>query len=72
MSPCQSLEAALEAIRDFSGSPEEFELAIDNSLLDPSGLNMAIMTDAVLERGWEPDGFEDKDDHRLYRYRAMG
>ena len=72
MSPCRSLEEALEAIWDFNGSPEDFGLAIDSSLLDPAGLNMTMLTDAVLERGWEPDGFEDKGDHRLYRYKAMG
>ena len=72
MSPCRSLEEALETIRDFEGAPEEFGLAVANSLLDPPGLNMAIITDAILERGSEPDGFEDKGDHRLYRYKAMG
>lgn len=70
--PCGSLEEALEAVGDFGGAPEEFELALADSLLDPSGLNMAIITDAILERGWEPDGFEDKDDHRLYRFKAKG
>lgn len=71
MSPCRSLEEALEAIRGFGGAPEELELALANSLLDPSGFNMAIITDAILKRGWEPDGFEDKGDHRLHRYKAM-
>jgi hypothetical protein len=39
--------------------------------MDPLGANMAIVTDAILKRGWEPDGFEDKGDHRLYLYKAM-
>lgn len=71
LSPCQSLEQALEAIRNFEGNPREFRLAVANTVLDPSGLNMAIVTDAILDRNWEPDGFEDKGDHRLYRYKAL-
>ena len=70
MRPCQSVEEALSAIRRFNGSPDEFNLAIAKTLLDPVGVNMAIVTDAILARGWMPDGFVDRVDHRLYRYKA--
>jgi hypothetical protein len=71
MKPCQSVEEAVSAIRQFNGSPEEFTLAIAKTLLDPVGVNMAIVTDAILKKGWMPDGFVDNDDHRLYRYKAV-
>jgi hypothetical protein len=71
MTPCQSVEEALKAIRRFSGSPDEFKLAVAKTFLDPMGVNMAVVTDAILARGWMPDGFEDKGDHRLYRYKAI-
>ncbi len=70
MTPCQSVEEALHAIRRFSGPPDEFKLALAETLLDPMGVNMAIVTDDILERGWMPDGFEDKGDHRLFRYKS--
>jgi hypothetical protein len=68
--PCKTVEEALESIRKFDGRLDEFCLAVANSLVDPLGVNMAIVTDAILERGWEPDGCDDKGDHRLYRYKA--
>jgi hypothetical protein len=71
LTPCQNVEEALEAIRKFDGSPDEFNLAVANTLLDPMGVNIAIVTDAILAKGWLPDGFEEKGDHRLHRYKAM-
>jgi hypothetical protein len=68
MIPCRNVEEALEAIRRFEGPANAFRLAVADSLLDPSGIDMAIVTDAILARGWRPDGFEDKGDHRVYRY----
>lgn len=71
MTPCRNIEEALEAIREFDGPANEFRLAVADTLLDPAGANMAIVTDAILARGWLPDGYEDKGDYRLYRYVAM-
>ena len=71
MDPCQTVEEALRVIQQYEGSPEDFELAIANSMNDAIGMNMAIVGDAILARGWLPNGFEDKADHRVYRYKAM-
>lgn len=69
--PFRSVDEALAHVADFEGSPEEFVLAIHQSLLDPVGINMALITDRVLARGWMPDGFDQRDDHRLYRYKEF-
>jgi len=37
-------------------------------LNDPLGMNMAILLDALLDKGWEPAGFEQQDGYRIYRY----
>ena len=40
-------------------------------MLDPVGVNMAIITDKILARGWEPNGFTQHAGYRLYRYKSM-
>lgn len=55
----------------FEGPPKDFVLVIHQSLLDPVGINMALITDRVLARGWMPDGFEQHEGHRLYRYKEL-
>jgi len=47
---------------------EEFQLPISDELQDPIGMNMAIITDIVLKRGWMPDGFFQKEGYRIYKY----
>ncbi|MCD0266965.1 hypothetical protein JWH11_11075 [Xanthomonas melonis] len=66
------LASALAAIDAFSALAEEFELPISNDLQDPFGVNMAVITDRILARGWWPDGFEQRDGYRLYRYSTPG
>lgn len=66
--PLTNIYSALSLIDGFTGRPEEFVLAISDALQDPMGVNMALITDKVLERGWLPAGFEQKDGYRLYRY----
>lgn len=65
------LAAARSAIESFEGSPTEFELPIADELNDEIGMNMAILTDAILARGWMPDGFEQRDGYRIYKYKAI-
>ncbi len=31
---------------------------------------MAIIGDTVLSRGWYPDGFEQHDGYRVYKYKS--
>lgn len=65
------IEAALSVIDAFPGRAEDFSLAIAESLLDAAGVNMSIITDKVLGRGWLPAGFEQRDGYRCYRYESQ-
>ena len=71
MKPVTTVEGALSEIERFVGRPDEFRLPISEKLLDPVGVNMAIITDRILARGWMPDGFEQQDGYRVYRYREL-
>jgi hypothetical protein len=61
-----------ELIQSFGGHPKEFRLPISDQLQDPVGINMAIITDSILKRGWMPDGFEQKEGFRIYHYKRGG
>ena len=63
------LAEALSAINSFDGPPTEFELPIADELNDEVGFNMAILTDAIFARGWQPDGYEQGDGFRIYKYK---
>ena len=71
MRPIITIDEARRSIQDFSGPPEDFVLPISDQLLDPIGVNMAIITDAILDKGWEPNGFEQQEGFRIYRYKPM-
>jgi hypothetical protein len=66
----RSIEEAREMINSLDGRPAHLELPISDELQDPVGLNMAIITDIILERGWMPDGFDQKEGYRIYKYTA--
>jgi hypothetical protein len=63
-----TLASALAEVDAFDGTPQDFELSIDESLLDPAGISMAFVTDGILPKGWMPDGVERRDGHRVFRY----
>ena len=46
---------------------EYFTVRPPERFLDPVGVNMAIVTDAILEKGWTVDGYHQLDGYRLYR-----
>jgi hypothetical protein len=71
MTPIIDLAEAERRITVYDGPPEEFTLPISETLLDPVGVNMAIITDLILARGWSPDGFDQREGYRLFRYRAF-
>ena len=71
MTPVRSIEEAVKQIESHEGSPSEFTLVIPDSLNDATGINMTIITDKILGRGWVPDGFSQKNGYRIYRYKAM-
>jgi len=73
-----TVEEAIESIETFVGKPEEFSLQIPlvSSLTfrnKQMNLNfaMALITDTVLKKGWMPNGYEDKDDFRHYKYKQL-
>ncbi|MCC4589967.1 hypothetical protein LL974_02330 [Xanthomonas campestris pv. cannae] len=69
MKPVESVEEAQLLVDSFEGSPSDFRLQIPDRLNDSHGINIAIITDRILARGWEPDGFVQEGDHRIYRYK---
>jgi hypothetical protein len=55
---------------------DRFELAIANDFTflgrpDPTGAGMAFVVDAILAQGYGPDGFEQREGYRLYRYKPL-
>jgi len=70
MKPIASVQEGLERLDTFVGNADDFELAVPETLLDPVGINMAILTDRVLARGWLPNGFVQRSGYRIYRYKA--
>lgn len=64
MSSVRSKYDARRAIKGYEEAPEELFLPISGDLQDPMGLSMAILTDSALEKGWEPDGFEQREGYR--------
>lgn len=72
MKPFADVDAARDAVEEHSGSPEDFQLPISDQIQDPMGITMAIITDAVLARGCDLDGFEQCDGYRVYRYKSTG
>jgi hypothetical protein len=68
MTAHSTLASALADVDAFDGAPQDFALSIDESLLDPAGLSMALVTDRILAKGWMPDGVEPRDGFRIFRY----
>ena len=71
MVPITVIEDAIDRVSAFEGEAEEFVLPVADTLLDPLGINLAIVTDHILEKGWEPDGFEQRDGYRVFHYRTI-
>ena len=69
LKPIGSVQEELKLVDSFIGNPEDFELAVPAALLDAVGINTAIITDRILRRGWQPDGFTQESGFRRYLYR---
>jgi len=67
--PVKSVQEALTLIELFEGDAADFQLAIPEDLLDAVGINLALITDRILARGWQPDGFTQALGFRIYRYK---
>ena len=72
MTPATTLDEAITIVENYEGPAEDFELAIADTLLDPVGVNMAIITHRILAKGFDPNGFEQKEGFRVYKYREHG
>jgi hypothetical protein len=71
MEPFTRIEDALAYAESYEGAAEDFTLLISDSLLDPMGANMAIITDKVLKKGFMPNGFEQKAGYRVCKYKTL-
>ena len=71
MKAVTTIEEARRLIESFTGKPEDFELPVAHALLDQVGVNMAIITDAILARDWEPNGYTEGRGCRIYKYKAI-
>jgi len=71
MKPFEDAKESAQYVKRFEGKASDLKLAINDSLLDPIGINMAIITDKILAKGWEPNGYEEKEGYRVYMYKEM-
>lgn len=71
MKPFKETKEAAQYVENFKGKASDLKLAICDSLIDPIGINMARITDKILAKGWEPNGYKEKDGYRVYMYKEM-
>ncbi len=72
----QSAEEGLAYLETDQPTGEFFQLAISDSFTfvgqpDTMGVGMAVLLDKILGLGFEPDGFDQKDGYKLYKYKEM-
>ena len=70
----EPFKSVAEAVRDVDSSeslPRVFCLPISDQLQDLMGMNMALIVDRILAKGYVPDGFEQNEGFRLYRYKLL-
>jgi hypothetical protein len=68
----QNVLTTVENARNYvteSFNEKEETLLISDELNDEMGLNMAIITDGILKKGYMPDGLEQKDGYCIYKYK---
>jgi hypothetical protein len=71
MKPFEDAKEAAQYVERFEGKASDLKLAISDSLLNPIGINISIITDKILDKGWEPNGYEEKEGYRVYMYKEM-
>ena len=72
----QSAEEGLAYLETNQPTGDAFQLAISDAFTvagqaDTMGSAMAVLLDKILELGFEPDGFDQKDGYKLYTYKSM-
>ena len=68
MRVCKTVAEAVASIQSFDGQAENFDLLLCESFFDPVGVNISIVTDAALEKGWIPFDVEKRNGHRRFTY----
>jgi hypothetical protein len=68
--PFRKIQEAVYFIDAFAGDDSSLRLPIDDVLQDPIGANMAIVLDRALARGWLPNGYEQHDGFRVYKFKS--
>jgi len=64
----EDTQTTLLRIQAFSGRPEEFRLLIPDAMNDAEGVTMSVVTDAILSKGWLPNGFRTGAGYRIYEF----
>ena len=67
MKAFMKLEDARNYVTESFDKKEEV-LMISDELNDSMGMNMAVIVDGILEKGYMPNGFEQKKGYRVYKY----
>ena len=68
--PITTVDEAISYIESNFKNPEE-TLWIADSLNDNVGMNMAIIGDKLIKTGYMPNGFEQKNGYRIYKYKKL-
>ena len=71
MNPITDIEEAREVVERIANNTREFELPISDLLQDAMGINMAIILDQILAKGYEPNGFVQREGYRNYLYKVI-
>lgn len=66
--PFTEVRTATAFIHGYKGLAEDLNLLISDNMNDSMGINMTIITDSILNKGFLPDGFEQKNGFRIYKY----
>jgi hypothetical protein len=67
----KSMEEAIALIEAFAGRADDFKLRVSDKLEDPAGIFMAIITDAILGKGWESDGIKQEEGFRAFSFKEL-
>ena len=66
--PIYELDEALRVVEGYDGEPAQFQLLLAEDLHDDMGLNLAIITDSALAKGWTPSNVHQEQGYRVYTY----
>ena len=71
MEPFINVKDAVEFVRSYKGEAKDLKLLISDELNDSMGMNMAIIGDSILAKGFVPNGFDQKSGYRIYIYKTQ-